>query len=385
MCRGAKILRPGPHAFEQPLVLGLGTCPRRARWLVVAPKPSYAQRMVARVLAILVAVGMVAGALVARSRLDESDERTSTTLRLVCATELEAVCEALAENKDRNVETTVEPAATTADTLTKLAPGKRPPLDGWLVTAPWPAIVEDARERQATGSLLTAGPVLGRSPVVLAVRAERNPVLAAHCGGKPGWKCLGEAAGKPWSDLPNGRAEWQRVKPGHPPASTAAGLTVLGGAAVEFFDGRTDLSSSDLMEDSFQDWLDAIERAVPDRPRSPFSTMLLRPTFDAVGALEAEAGPLVQAAGGTKPVLIYPSPVVTADVVLAATGGRASGLLVDLVSSDRGLRALARSGWRVDGEKLISGIPTMTLPPTSNLPEPGVLEALRTRVEQASR
>ena len=225
--------------------------------------------MAARVLAVLAAVAMVAGALVARSRIDESDERTSTTLRLVCSTELEAVCDALAEDKDSKVETTVEPAATTADTLTKLALGKQPSLDGWLVTAPWPAIVEDTRERQATSSLLTAGPVLGRSPVVLAVRAERNPVLAAHCGGKPGWKCLGEAAGRPWAELPGGRAEWQRIKPGHPPASTAAGLTVLGGAAVEFFDGRTDLSSTDLMEDSFQTWLDAIERAVPDRPRMP--------------------------------------------------------------------------------------------------------------------
>lgn len=342
--------------------------------------------MAARVLAILVAVAMVAGALVARSRLDESDERTRTTLRLVCATELEAVCDALAEDKDSNVETTVEPAATTADRLTKLAPGTRPPLDGWLVTAPWPAIVEVAREREATGLLLTTSPVLGRSPVVLAVQAGRIAPLKAQCKGDPGWRCVGEVAGKPWTDLPTGQANWGRVRPGHPPVSTVAGLTVMGAAAGEFF-GRTDLSSSDLDDDDFRDWLARIEDAVPDPTSSPIQSMALRPTFDVAGALEAEAGPLLaRSARPNKPLLLYPSSVVTADVVLARTGGRAADLLDDLMTGTTTKEVLIEAGWRVAGRKPIAGIrDSVVLPPSSGLPDPGLLQALRIRVEQASR
>lgn len=340
--------------------------------------------MVARVLAILAAIAMVAGALVVRNRMDESDERTSTTLRLVCATELESVCDTLAAQTASKVTTVVEPAATTADRLANLAPGGKPDMDGWLVTAPWPEIVTQLRARIADAPLVTSGPVLGRSPVVLAVRADRETVLTNQCKGTPEWKCLGQVAGKPWKELPGGQEAWGPVKPGHPPISSAAGLTVIGGATVQYFNGNTDLSSADLEDEGFVSWLTRIEKAVPDRSLPPLQTMLLRPTFDAVGALEAEAGPLIHRAGGSKPVLIYPSPVVTADVVLAKTAGPAAGLLGDLVSGRVGRHALARSGWRVPAQALAAGIAPMGLPPSSNLPDPGFLQALRLRVEQAS-
>lgn len=342
--------------------------------------------MAARILAIVAAVAMVIGALYARSRIDDRTERTGTTLRLVCATELAPVCEALADDQGTRVEATVEPAATTADTLTKLERGAPSPLHGWLVTAPWPTIVAEARQRAGRDALLSAGDVLARSPVVLAVRADRNQALEAQCKGQSGWKCLGEAAGRPWTELPGGRPEWGRVKPGHPGVASAAGLTVMGGATVAFFGGRLELSSTDLDDDAYFDWLSNLERAVPLDPPSPFQTMLQRPSaFDAVGALEAEAGPLLVGARNAKPVLIYPSPVTTADVVLGTTGGRAGELLADLVSGPSGGRALAASGWRVEGVSPVAGVRTsVQLPPTSNLPEPGVLDALRQRVAQAS-
>ena len=342
--------------------------------------------MVARVLALLAAVAMVAGALVVRSRLDESDERTSTTLRLVCATELAAVCDALAEQGGSNVETTVESAARTADTLTKLAPGKRPPMDGWLVTAPWPEIVNELRAGISDLPIVTSGPILGRSPVVLAVQAGRLESLKAHCKAQPGWKCVGDVAGKPWTDLPMGQANWGRVRPGHPPVSTAAGLPIMGAATGDFF-GSTDLSSTDLDSDGFRNWLARIEDAVPDPTSSPVQTMPLRPTFDVAGALEAEAGPLLaQSAGSNKPLLLYPSSVVTADVVLARADGRAGDLLEDLASGTTMKDELIKAGWRVAGRKPIAGIrESIVLPATSNLPNSGFLQALRLRVEQAAR
>lgn len=342
--------------------------------------------MAARVLAVVAAIAMVAGALFARSRIDDDEERSTTTLRLVCTTELAGVCDGLAASEESRIETRVEPPATTADALVHLGPGQRPSFDGWLATAPWPAIVAENRSRAGDAGLdVTTGRVLARSPVVLAVRADRRSVLEAACGGTPGWKCLGQAAGKRWEALPGGKADWGDVKPGHPSVDTASGLTVLGGATVGYFDGRGDLSSADLDEAGYQDWLDRLERAVPGRPASPFQTMLTRlSSFDAVGTLEAEAGPLLATASNKNVGLLYPSPVATADVVLATTGGRAADLLTAIVSGAPGRRALARSGWRVAGEPAAAGVPgEPELPAASNLPEPGVLDALRRRVHTA--
>ena len=344
--------------------------------------------MAARVLALLAAVGMVVGALAVRDRMDEDDERRTTTLRLVCSTELSAVCDALAEEAATQVDATVEEAAVTADRLVALPPGRPVPLDGWLVPGPWPTIVAEAREREGLAPLLSPGPVLARSPVVLAVWPDRAKVLEPRCqNGAPGWKCVGEVAGDDWTSL-GGQPTWGPVKPGHPPLTTAAGLAVLGTATVAYF-GRPDLSRSDLEDDGYRTWLSALERAVPSTPASPVETMLVRgpAAFDAVGALEAEAGPLVAAsARPDKPLLLYPAPVATADVVLGTPGGKAGQLLAEVVAGSEGRRALAAAGWRVPDEGRAPGVPaTPPLPPGSGLPAPGVLDALRSVVEGAAR
>jgi hypothetical protein len=344
--------------------------------------------MAARLLALLAAVAMVVGAVAVRNRIDDKEERQETTLRLVCATELRAVCDDLAADDDHSVVATVEPAATTAGRLTALEPGRRAGLDGWLVPYPWPEIMSEARERAGSDALLVPGPVLARSPVVLAVWPDRAAALAARCeGGAPGWKCLGEAAGQRW-DAIGGDPAWGPVKPGHLPPSTATGLSVLGAATAAWF-GRTDLSSADLDDDAFRGWLSRLERAVPASPAPTVETMLVRgpATFDAVGTLEAEAGPvLARSARPSKPDLLYPAPVATADVVLATPAGRAADLLAELVEGSAGRRSLARAGWRVEGQPRADGIPAEpALPPSKGLPPPGLLSALRRAAEEAAR
>jgi hypothetical protein len=48
-----------------------------------------------------------------------------------------------------------------------------------------------------------------------------------------------------------------------------------------------------------------------------------------------------------------------------------------------GRAALAGAGWRVEGERLAPGVtPGVALPATSGLPRPGVLIALRSRLEE---
>lgn len=347
--------------------------------------------MPARLLAFVAAIAMVVGAVAVRARMDDNEERATTVLRLVCATELAGACEAMAADEAAGpVEVTVEAADVTAERLSSGPEGSAAAqeIDGWLVTAPWPAIVTEARARAGLEPLMSAGPVLARSPVVLAVWPERGAVLARHCKVPAvGWRCLGDTAGRRWEEI-GGEPTWGPVKPGHPEVATATGLAVVGAATAGYFE-RSDVARIDLDDDGYRDWLTRLERSIPSRSASPLEDMLLAgpAAFDAVGSIEAEAGPLLaRSARAEKPQLIYPAPVATADVVLGTTRGRGAELLAELVGGSIGAAGLASSGWRVDGRRRAQGVPAApALGSSSGLPSPGVLEALRQVVREASR
>ena len=345
--------------------------------------------MAARVLALLAAVAMVVGAIAVRNAIDDDEEGgVGGPLRMVCDTALASVCQALAGEEGDRLRITVEDAAATFERLTDPA---APPLelDGWLVTAPWPGMVAAAQRRASRAPALVAGEVLARSPVVLAVRPERHRPLDERCGATVSWKCVGEVASMPWSSLPGGDANWGSVRPTHPPTASTIGLTVVGAGAVSYFGGRTDLSSADLQDDMFRDWLSRLERARPNpADGAPFQTLLRQASaYDLVGTIEADAGPsLVAAARPDKPTLLYPSPVVTADVVLAVPDGGAGERMARLVGSESGLSALAGAGWRVPGQRRTPGVAEKpALAPTSNLPDPDVLEALLDLASRVAR
>lgn len=347
--------------------------------------------MPARLLAFVAAIAMVLGAVAVRNRLDAREERVTTVLRLVCATELRQACEAMAEDKAAGrLEVTTEPASETADRLidprngTTAARG----LDGWLTTAPWPAIVAEGRARRGLEPLVSHGPALARSPVVLAVWPERAGALSRHCR-VPAvtWRCLGDNAGRAWAEL-GGQPTWGPVKPGHAEVSSATGLVVLGAGTAGYFE-RSDLARADLDDDAYRDWLTRLERSIPSRSPSPLEDMLLAGpgAFDAVATVEADAGPLLaRSARPQKPELVYPAPVATADVVLGMVRGRRAELLVEVVAGRPGRKALAANGWRVSGRPRPPGVPGVpALPPTSGIPVPGVLEALRQAVQEVTR
>ncbi|MEO7442749.1 MAG: hypothetical protein ABIW46_04375 [Acidimicrobiales bacterium] len=329
--------------------------------------------MFARLASIGAAVAMVVGAIAVRGRLDDRDERSTTVLRLVCSTEMAGPCRELAAGDDR-IRLTVETAETTGDRLE--GADSDPGFDGWLVAGPWPTFVAEARQRAGREPLVGTSLVLARSPVGLLVWPDRAAVLGPRCGGTITWRCLGDVAGARWSDL-GGPEQWGPVKPGHPSVGTAEGLSVVGAATVGFFD-RSDVTRVDLDDDGYRVWLARLERNAGGRPPSPVEAMLLQgpASFDAVGAIEATALPLLaRSARPDKPTAIYPSPMVTADVVLGTTSGRAGELLSMLVSGGAGRDALKRGGWKpagVDNQR-------------SGLPEPGVLDALRTIVGEVVR
>ena len=325
---------------------------------------------------------MIAAALYVRSG-DAGDgsilpDFNSEPAALVCIPELAAVCEELAGD---DVEVTIEEAGETAD---RLAGTDVVDHDAWLTLAPWPQIAGDARQRELGPSLPEPGAALARSPLVMVVSAERAQVLDAQCGGTLSWRCLGRVAGSPWSSI-GGEETWGQVKPAFTdPANSATGLLVVGQAASDFLQG--DLSVRGMQTDGFLAWSSQLEGAVGTHGTSANTPLRQRvqlgaASADVIGTTEAEAGPLIVSTARAKGLqLRYPDTVVLAEVVLAPlrdTDG--ADRLRDLLAESGG-SVLAARGWRVAGEPLANGLPEDSpVPDDSNLPEAGVLEALRTQ------
>jgi hypothetical protein len=340
---------------------------------------------------VLAAVVLVLGAIGIRALIDGGDDDGGSNnqqrgpAHLLCATELAAACQELAD--ETGIEVTVAPAGVTADELVRTADTDIDQLgyDGWLTFATDAEIVASERERLALAPALgDISDPIGRTPLVLAAWKERADALAPGCGGALTWKCLGDVAGRPWATV-GGKAAWGTVKPGHTdPQTTGDGLAVIGQAATQFF-GRSDLDRSDVQDDpAFVDWFEQLERSIPfgtGADSSPFERMLVAgpAAFDVVATTEAEAGPgLARASRDRREAvtLLYPSPVATADVVFAPVAGRDTDL-GDTVTGDDGRGALARAGYRVEDEDRAPGVPDRPpLPKSSNLPNPGTMVAL---------
>jgi hypothetical protein len=344
---------------------------------------------VKRLLALLVAVGLVGGAVLVRNRIDDSaggGGSGDTSLRLVCGTDLAAACRAVAD-ADGSIDLTVEDEAVTADRLVA-ATGTDVGFDAWVAAGPWAEIVADDRAQAGTAGpgLGTPSKVLARSPATIVAQDDRAAALASACAGPVTWACIGRFAGLPWTEA-GGSATWGTVKPGLAAPDTGASLVGLSqGVASQL--GTTDYARNDFDDPAVSSWFDQLVGAAK-RSRVPGQTPLARflvapATFGAVGALEAESGPSVaRAANRDGLMVIYPEPVSTADVtVTPPAGGKASDVL-DRIGADPLLDALAASGWRVPGRPAADGVGGgPSLPRSAGLPAPGVLQFLRGRWEQ---
>ncbi|MEY2434798.1 MAG: hypothetical protein QOC92_4523 [Acidimicrobiaceae bacterium] len=287
-----------------------------------------------RFLAIAGAVAMVCLAIVIRAGIDRGGSNTTTPsgpVKIACITELEAQCRALS-----SVSLRVEDAAVTAKAI---ATGTAD-IDGWITIEPWPAIVNQLAQTKQVG----ASTPIARTELVIAMVKERADVLAAKCGGSIGWRCLGDAIGKQWTEL-GGMPEWGAVKAGLPPASTASGLVLLGNAASGYF-GRTDFATNDFDGD-FGIW-----RSKVTATAASFDDFILKfpAAFSAVGATRA----VVTTSSGTRAVAtITPAPAASAVIVLApVNGGRIGSVAKDVLA-----RALNSVGWSTDNLSAPSGLP----------------------------
>lgn len=331
-----------------------------------------------RLLALVVAVGLVVGAVWVRGRIDEEGgdggragggDRAAT---LVCVTELATVCEAVA-GQEPDLEVRIEEEAVTEQALT--GADTVDDVDAWLTFTPFALVVDEQRRRAGRFAVLDEPTdVLAWSPLVVAVWNDRRDVLAARCGGDITWSCVGDVSGLPWSDL-GGPAAWGPVKPGHPtPGTTAVGLLVLAQATGSFF-GTSAYASNDFTDPGFRAWFERLERGIPGfptPPRTPLDEMLSKgpATFDLTGSTEAAAVPAIERSRDRdRLTVLYPSPTAVAEVVLAPIAGAdAGGRVRDLFTSDDTLAAFADAGWQTD---------PAGRPADDGLPAPGVLQALR--------
>lgn len=334
--------------------------------------------------ALLAALALVVAAVLARQRLDGGGTAdTGGRPTVACPPELARACARLGDD----VTVRVEEASATADRLTGAADAEAAKIDVWLAPAPWGELVNDRRTRAGRDPLVgRPSAVIARSPVAVAAWDDRAKALRdGICKGTLAWRCLGDAAERPWGDV-GGDPAWGTVRVGLTDPHSATGLIVLGGAAAGFF-GTAAYSSNDFGGD-LDGWLGALAARSGDGSGGPpVARMLTRgpAEFAAVGALETAAR---QAADHDGTQATYPAPVATADLV-AIPVGRAggSGNASDDVAGDRDLRrGLAAAGWRVAGHEAARGVDTgRKLPDGDGLPSGAVLGALLDEWDQVTR
>jgi hypothetical protein len=329
---------------------------------------------VKQLLAVLGAVAMIAAAVLIRNALDDSGDGGSPTsgpggtVTVACAEDLAAACDAL--EGAEGITVVREQAADTAALLAKDTP---PAVDAWVTTAPWAELVDVQRTFAGLDPALGTGTLIARSPVVLAVDKGVRAQLAdpQRCG-TVGWACVGQQP--------------SLARPSHASPDTATGLVELAAATSGWFEagGKQTFSRDDFADPAFQTWLKGLEALVvrPNPPDlAPVQALFVAPgSYGAVGALEAD----VASRNLQRVDVLYPRPVVTADVVLVPVRGRkaAPGAASDRVRS--GLRA---AGWRVAGSAPpdIAPADVRTLGPNGLPRDAGVLIALRDTWAEVTR
>ena len=345
-----------------------------------------------RLVAALVAVGLVAGAIVLRRSIDGgssggADGSGDGTITVICGSDLRRVCDELA-TESPSVRFRIEDEAVTA---TRLSDPQVTALDadGWLTAGPWAALVADDRAAAGAAPLALGTPsaVLGRSPAVIVAAADRASALQTACPGGITWACVGGFAGRPWTEA-GGQASWGAVRPGLAPPATGSGLVVWS-QAVSSQTVASGLPAiwarNDLDDPAVSTWFDQLAgqtKRAGAAANDPLARFLVAPaTFGAVGALESAAGPAVaRAAGRGDTRLLYPDPVVSADVTLTPAAGGDAGDVLDALGGAAVGAALARDGWRVAGQPTAAGVGGgPALGDASGLPSAGALEYLRQR------
>jgi hypothetical protein len=325
---------------------------------------------VRRVVAVLGAVLMVIVAILARGALDGDDDSGPDgpgsdggdgEVTLLCVDELADVCDAL-EEAGTIGGFDVEPAGETVDRMA--VQGADLGADAWLTFDSFPQQADVLRQSNGANRIF-GDPTSTDHSTGLAIAAEnsRAEALSEDCINVD-WNCLADAGDEPWADH-GGDARWGDVKLGFDaPDTSATGLLVIAQAMVGHVGRPTEEFAA---QDIDRRWLGDLEDAVPRRTSTSALDMLALQGAAAFGAVGALGNDAERVAGSRDLETFYPDPMFRAEVVLAAVGGDAGGL----VDEDELGDALADVDWE----------PGQVVPA---LPSPGSLVALRQVWEEVS-
>jgi len=305
----------------------------------------------AKLLAFLVAVALVAGAFWYRSRSDGGGldiGGSGGTVKVACITELADVCRtALGEGFDL----TVADAGETAEELA--ASEGAAPYSAWVTLDPWPAMVDVERRAQQ------------RSPL-FGDRATRHASTDVRTLSTPGAR--GDAAR--WDRLAARARTGANI--GVPAHDTALGAVVEGQAAAGI------VGNADFGNEVFAEMVPELEAALRSATRLGGEEQLTRMVVQQ-GSYDAVAGFgfLVERTARTpeaerrRLVAVDTEPRARADVVVATTGtGDRADRVTEQFTGETGAKALEAEGWTVPATKGPTG-----------LPDPDVLVALRKEIE----
>ncbi|WCO68885.1 hypothetical protein PO878_09130 [Iamia majanohamensis] len=316
----------------------------------------------ARLLAVLAAVALVAGALVLRSALAGDDGGSDDTeggggsdapVRLLCDADLgDAACEALgALDGVGSVE-----VATADEALAEMAEVTAP-YDAWATLDPWPQILDVARDEDQLPPIADEGDPVPLASSALAVLSA-DPML---CGEEQlaGWQCVA------------GSAADGLARVGVPTLASASGPLVLGAAAaglVESTDvGIDDIDGTDVGT-LLDDLLDSADTGTLAEEATAIVTQPGR--YDALVTIEGLAVDAAGTAGGrSRGLQVLPisapasDPTATFGVVLAPLGPDGPGALDRLrgqVTGQTVTDGLAEAGWSGDAART-TGLPAPDL------------------------
>ena len=200
------------------------------------------------------------------------------------------MCEVLEHSGAPRVQALIEPAARTADRLSR--PGSVD-LDGWLVTPPWPEAVDSARERAGLTDLFSvAGAPIARSPLVLVVARNESRCFAPTAAGRSGGSASATSPPGMWSDIggptdgvesSHGTLPRHGRRPGCSPS-----VRQLRRGSVE-----PTCPPSSSTDGTFLDWLTPLESARAEHRRLGRGDAHRAGPVDVLGTTEADAGPQI--------------------------------------------------------------------------------------------
>jgi hypothetical protein len=209
-----------------------------------------------------------------------------------------------------------------------------------LTIEPYPGMVDTIRGSARAAPLAFTATPLGASQLGVALPSdEQLEVVTTACGTDPLWRCIGEHAGAPWSEL-GGDASWGTVRPAFGDVDASAlGLASFAHSVAGYF-GDTEVSRTRWESDpGFITWLRRltdVASGVSLSGGSALGTMATRPSaLDVAATAGYELAALD--VGGERFAPNYPSPEMWLQAELAVPGGAAApgDLAADLATMVR--------------------------------------------------